>query len=258
MPYSDDAWEYFSKWENYSKEKDLNYSYNEFQYFLNRIKNNNPFSLVRFGEGESRIILKEQNLNRTELSFNPKTESSAIYAIDLENVAKINHKNYFVGIQSYTYRPGERDRPLDEFITQRKKIIELGNLPKAQYTCSRIFCNFFKQCNTDLLDAIKQTNRNLYYVSSSNADPSRLKLTFKKMWKISPKDAWKKDINLYNEIKQTIDTDPNSFLICSAGFFGNILISKLNHDNNFLINVGSVFDPTILNRITRGYQRDTT
>jgi len=255
MPYNDIEWSYFSDWKNYSKEKDIQYSESQFNYFLNRIKDNNPFSIVRFGEGESRIILKEQTLNRNELSFDPKVESNKEYAKDLEQVAKINHKNYFVGIQSYTYKPGELNRPLDEFIVQRKRIVDLGNLPREQYTCSRIFCNFYNRCNTELLREIKNTKRNLYYVCSSSANPSKLGLDFKHIWKISQKDAWKKDIKLYDKIKMCIDEDTNAFLICSAGFFGNILISKLNHDNNFLLNVGSVFDPTIFGRKTRGYQK---
>ena len=72
MPYNDVQWEYFSDWKNYTKEKDIEYSKYQFEYFVNRIKENNPFSVVRFGEGESRIVLKEQTLNRNELSFNPK------------------------------------------------------------------------------------------------------------------------------------------------------------------------------------------
>ena len=158
-------------------------------------------------------------------------------------------------MQSYTYKPGELDRPVNEFTIQRKTIVELGKLPREQYTCSRLFCNFYKQSSTELLTHIKSTKRNFYYVCGSNANPSKLGLVFKSVWKISPKDAWKKDVKLYDQIKSHIDGDKNAFLICSAGFFGNIIISKLEHYNNFLLNVGSVYDPIILGKKTRGYQK---
>ena len=255
MPYTDEQWEYFKKWENYNEEKDKEYSLGQFNFILERIKNNNPLSVVRFGEGESRIVLKEQTLNRTELSYNPSIEKNNNYVVDLENVAKINHKNYFVGIQSYTYRPGEKDRPLDEFIKQREFVMELGNLPKTQYTCSRVFCNNYKLCNTVLLDAIK--DREIYFVSSAGSSPSKLlhKHNFKKHWGIHSKDAWKTNQSMYEEIKNELINKKDCVLICCAGFFGNILISKLNHDNNFYLNVGSVYDPTILGKTTRGYHR---
>lgn len=255
MPYTEEQWKYFEKWENYNEEKDKQYSLEQFDFIISRLKTNNPISVVRFGEGESRIILKEQTLNRTELSYNPSVEKNNNYVIDLENVAKINHPNYFVGIQSYTYRPGEKNRPLDEFITQRKVVMELGNLPKFQYTCSRVFCNNYKLCNTVLLDAIQ--DREIYFVSSKASLPSKLlhKHNLKKHWGINPKDAWKTNQNLYEEIKTELINKKDCVLICCAGFFGNILISKLNHDNNFYLNVGSVFDPIILGKTTRGYHR---
>lgn len=255
MSYSKEQWEYYSDWKNFTPEKDIQYSKEQFDFFLNKLKNNEPFSIVRFGEGESRIVLKEQKLNRRELSYDPLIEKDKKYVKDLENVAKIDHKNYYVGIQSYTYKPGEKDRPFDEFIIQRNYVKSLGNLPLERYTCSRIFCNFYKKCETELLPILKKLNRDVYYVSCINSFPEKLGLNIKKSWKINQKDAWKINANLYDQIKQEIDNNKNALLICSAGFFGNILISKLKHDNNILINIGSVYDPIILGRKTRGYQK---
>lgn len=255
MTYSKEQWEYYSDWRNFTPEKDIQYSKEQFDFFLNKLKNNEPFSIVRFGEGESRIVLKEQKLNRRELSYDPLIEKDREYVKDLENVAKIDHENYYVGIQSYTYKPGEKDRPFDEFIIQRNYVKSLGNLPLERYTCSRIFCNFYKKCETELLPIVKKLNRDVYYVSCISSFPEKLGLNIKKSWKINQKDAWKVNTNLYDQIKQEIDNNKNALLICSAGFFGNILISKLKHDDNILINIGSVYDPIILGRKTRGYQK---
>jgi hypothetical protein len=255
MPYTDEQWIYYSDWKNYTPEKDIQYSKEQFDFFLNKLKNNEPFSIVRFGEGESRIVLKEQKLNRRELSYDPSIEKDKPYVKDLENVAKINHQNYYVGIQSYTFKPGERDRPFDEFIIQRNYVKSLGNLPLERYTCSRIFCNFYERCQTELLPIIRELKRDVYYVSCVGSFPEKLELNIKKSWKIDQRDAWKNNINLYEEIKEEINSNNNALLICSAGFFGNILISKMNHDNNILINIGSVYDPIILGKKTRGYQR---
>ncbi len=254
MTYTSEQWEYFSDWKNYSKEKDLQYSTQEFNFFINKLKNNEPFSLVRFGEGESRILLKEQNLQRTELSFDPIKEANAEYVTELETAAKINHKNYYVGIQSYTFKPAEKNRPENEFIVQRNKVISIGNLSREQYTCSRVFCNHYNRCIKDLLLLLK--HKDVYVVCSENANLNSLGLTnIKHVWKISKKDAWKTDRNLYPIIVDKINSTKKSVLLCCAGFFGNILISKLDHNENFNINVGSVYDPLIFNRITRPYQR---
>jgi hypothetical protein len=253
MPYTNEQWEYFSDWTNYSKEKDLKYSEQEFDYFLQRLKNNQHFSLVRFGEGESRIILKEQKLDRPELSFDPSTESNNFYVKDLEEAAKIDHSNYFVGIQSYTYKPAEKGRPNNEFTKQREQVVKLGNLPRERYTCSRIFCNFYQRCKTDLLSQLM--NREIYLVCSQDATTSNLRLNIKKTWKISRRDAWKYDAAIYEDINQKMMNVKDCVLLCCAGFFGNIAISKMSFDNNFNINVGSIFDPLLLNRSTRPYQR---
>jgi hypothetical protein len=255
MPYTDEQWEYYSDWKNFTPEKDIQYSREQFNFFISKLNDNQPFSIVRFGEGENRILLNEQILNRTELSYNPVIEKNKQYTKNLENAAKINHKNYYVGIQSYTFKPKEKNRPFDEFIIQRNYVKSLGNLPLERYTCSRIFCNFYKECKILLLPLINQTKRDIYYISSINSFPEKLKLNIKKSWKINQKDAWKNNINLYDEIKKEIDNNKNALLICSAGFFGNILISKLNHDNNILINIGSVYDPIILGKKTRPYQK---
>lgn len=253
MPYSDEQWNYFCDWKNYSKEKDLQYSEQEFDFFINRLKNNNPFSIVRFGEGESRIVLREQQLDRPELSFNPTTEANAPYVIDLENCAKIDHPNYFVGVQSYTYKPAEKDRPEDEFIVQRKTIVGLGNLSRDRYTCSRVFCNFYQRCKSELLSELRK--REVYLVCSQDAIVGNLGLNLKKAWKISRKNAWKQDGHLYEDIQNHMSKTKESVLLCCAGFFGNIAISKMSFDHNFNINVGSIYDPILLNKTTRPYQR---
>ena len=253
MPYTNEQWEYFSSWKNYSKEKDLQYSEQEFDFFLNRLKNNQPFSLVRFGEGESRIILKEQTLDRPELSFDPSLEMNASYVRDLENCATVDHPNYFVGIQSYTYKPAEKDRPENEFIIQRNAVVGLGNLPRDRYTCSRVFCNFYQRCKTELLTEL--TKREVYLVCSQDANTSNLGLNLKKVWKISRKNAWKQDTDLYDQIGELMSKTKHSVLLCCAGFFGNIAISKMSFDDNFNINVGSIYDPILLNKTTRPYQR---
>lgn len=256
MPYTDEQWEYFSNWKNYTKEKDLQYSEQEFDFFLNRLKNNQPFSLVRFGEGESRVVLKKQKLDRSELSFDPSTEINANYVKDLEACATINHSNYFVGVQSYTYKPAEKDRPDDEFIVQRKSVINLANLPRDRYTCSRVFCNFYQRCKTELLPELSK--RDVYLVCSQDANTANLGLNLKKIWKISRKNAWKYDVGLYSDIINEMSKTKNSVLLCCAGFFGNIAISKMTFDYNFNINVGSIYDPILLNKTTRPYQRYKT
>lgn len=255
MPYTDEQWEYFQTWQSFSKEKDLLYSKQEFDFFINRLKQNSPFSLVRFGEGESRIVLKQQKLNRSELSFDPDIEANMSYVNDLKNAATIKHNNYFVGIQSYTFKPAEQGRPDDEFIKQRQAVVNLGNLSQSQYTCSRVFCNFYSECNSTLLNLLKQ--KKVYLVCSENASPTRLGINPIRIWKIHQKDAWKKNIDLYKVVQEEFAELQDCVLLCCAGFFGNILISKLKHEHNYLINVGSVFDPLLFGKTTRSYQRGT-
>jgi hypothetical protein len=255
MPYNKEEWEYYSNWQNFSKEKDLFYSLKQFDFFIKRLKENNPFSIVRFGEGESRIVISEQILNRTELSYNPEIEFDSIYRNDLLNSAKINLSNYFIGIQSYTYKPGEKNRPLDEFTEQRRKVYELGNFPYERYTCSRIFCNFPEKCVNELLPELNKYNS--YFVGNKNADVKILN-KLQERWDIQPKDAWKHNQNLYNLLEEKIKLINNCVFLITGGFFANILISKLakTNNNNFYLNVGSVFDPFLYKKTTRSYQRN--
>jgi len=253
MPYSQEQWNYYSLWSNFSKEKDLQYSSEQFDYFLQRIKTNNPFSLIRFGEGESRVAIGEQVLSRTELTFSPN-EKTQSYVLDLIASAKINLPNYYIGIQSYTFKPGESGRPLDEFTEQRRKIYELGKFDYERYTCSRIFCNFPDRCLNEMVPELKKYN--CYFVGSKNTVPNKL-LKFNQSWFIEPKDAWKKNTDMYEIIGNAASSIKDSVFIICGGFFANTLISKIAHiNNNFYINVGSVFDPIIMNKHTRSYQKN--
>jgi hypothetical protein len=256
MPYSNDQWEYFKNWQNFSKEKDLEYSLQQFNFVLDRLKHSNPFSIIRFGEGESRIVISEQNLNRKELSYNPSIESDSIYRKELLDSAKVDLPNYFIGIQSYTYKPGEKDRPFNEFTEQRRKIYELGKFSYEKYTCSRIFCNFPEKCVTELLPEMNK--HECYFVGNKSANTKIFNL--KNKWSISPKDAWKHDRNLYTLLEEEVKNINNSVFIITGGFFANILISKLAkvNNNNYYINVGSVFDPLLYGSFTRGYQKNCT
>jgi len=252
MPYNQEQWNYFSDWKNYSHEKDLLYSKDQVNFFFNKMRKNEYFSLVRFGEGESRIVLNEQKLKRTELSYDPATEQDNEYVKDLKEAARVVHPNYFVGIQSYTYKPAEQNRPADEFITQRNAVMSLGNLSPYNYTCSRLFCNFHLVWQIELQDFCK--NREVYLVCSEKANENNLGIRFKKVWKVPQKDAWK--TNSYNEIVSQLYNKKNTVLITAAGFFGNILISKLsNYDDNFNLNVGSIYDVHFFGKATRSYMR---
>lgn len=255
MPYTNEQWEYYSNWNNFSKEKDILYSSEQFNFFLDKLKNNNPFSLIRFGEGESRVVISQQNLSRKELTYNPILEKNTKYRNDLIESAKINLSNYYIGIQSYTYKPGEPNRPLNEFTEQRRIVYELGNFNYSRYTCSRIFCNFPDRCINELLPVLNQYE--CYFVGNSTAK-TNLFLNLKHKWNIAAKDAWKHNFNLYDTICEQVKTINNSVFVITGGFFANILISKLAqiNSNNFYLNVGSVYDPLLYGITTRGYHKN--
>lgn len=252
MSYTEEEWEYFQNWTNYSSHKDIEYSKQQMEYFMRRLATNEYFSLVRFGEGESRIFVGEQILQRSELSYDPKSEKQNFYVQDLISSATVNHPNYFVGIQSYTYKPKEPNRPENEFIIQRQMVYELGKLPKHRYTCSRIFCNFHREWQNFLFNLTK--DKPVYLICSENANTSTIPIQFKNIWKVPKKDAWK--TTPYANIIEELSSQTNYILLTACGFYGNVLISKLkNFDSAFNINVGSIFDTYFFGKATRPYLR---
>jgi len=224
----------------------------DFNKFLNKLKNKEPFSLSRWGDGEL-SILEEKNLDLRE-----KGNGEFRYDKDIEIYQQLRKKM----MDSYTHKDDEYYVGVacpccvgDEKYQHMKT---LSGQDEDHLTWANIFVNsnypkfvdeFIPELNNHKINLIVNEKSSLINIPF----PVFPGLT---VWYVGT-DAWVTNYDLVEEISDHIfDNDINNevFLI-AAGPFANILTHKLWEvsTNNTYIDIGTVLDPYLGLKLTRGY-----
>lgn len=207
------------------------------------LKENIPFSITRFGDGEM-IIMEGQSLNllhKNEFNF----QGEEHLRNDLISSFQHDQKNYFVGVACPCC------------VGQEKSTWMKTNthLPDEKLTWANIFVNsnfqFFKKNLVPLFNKYKVT-----LIAQGN--PKNLPFNVENFYPIGP-NAWINNTDVYNKLRQQIthnNSENELFLFC-AGPYANILCAKLFNEfpNNIFIDLGSVFNIELGIGANRGYLR---
>ncbi len=217
----------------------------ELFFFTDKILSRENFSIVRFGDGEMKIV-KGESIKTSRFFYTPGNEKHEYNRDILCKSLSYNSPQYFVGF------PG-RCCVGDEYTDS---IIDLSGLPEQQLTWASVFINanydHFLNVTTPALQ-----ERTLNLICFEKAVLKHLPFKIKKHFGVGM-NAWADDLEkTLPAIEAYIETNnvkDEVFIFC-AGILSNMLIYKLTekYPDNTYLDVGSVFDVYLSLGKTRRY-----
>jgi hypothetical protein len=215
-----------------------------------KLKQNIPFSLVRYGDGEMDIMNnKDVDLSKKfngEHVYNSKVEKYQKLRNELINSLKYKSENYYVGLPC----------PCCVANKNVENMLKISNQNLKNVTWANIFSNFnYTYFSNNFMKSLE--NKEIVLICNKNAELSNIskKYNITKVFKVG-KNAW---FNDYNTIKDIVDysknVNPNTVFLFSAGTFTKITIHKIHQLRNdlFLIDTGSTLDKILNLGVTRNY-----
>jgi hypothetical protein len=221
----------------------------DFDKFLNKIKADEHFSLSRWGDGELTILedklIDIRAKGNGEFRYDPNLSQYKPMRKVLAGSYTFKDDNYYIGIacpccvgqQKYEYMKTKSGQ--DE----------------EHLTWANIFVNAnYRRSINELIPELKNHTINL--VINKNSKLNKLPFAPKKVWYVGT-DAWYNDYASGVEIlKYMTENDiKNEIFLFAAGPFANILTYALwlGSKENTYIDIGSILDPYLQLKLTRGY-----
>jgi hypothetical protein len=222
----------------------------DFDKFLNKIKSGEHFSLSRWGDGELSILegkpIDIRWKGDGEFRYDPKL-------LEYEKVREVLMKayiykdsNYYIGIACPCC--------VGQAKYQYMKI--KSGQDEEHLTWANIFVNAnYRKTVGELIPELKNHTINL--VANKNLKFDKVPFLLQDVWLIGT-DAWYADYHIVEEIKKYITENniKNQMFLFAAGPFANMLTYELweHSKENTYIDIGSILDPYLQLKITRGYQ----
>lgn len=208
---------------------------------VNKLRNNEPFSFSRFGDGEFNAMLGKRGANCDGHHYFPDMGRALVDVLDSQR----EHQIVFEGIPTYYLGMQNLAKRLN------------GELPAFQEMTEGIdWCNAdvihyqnIKHNNLDdLLDALK--GRSVTLVGPLHLMP----LADENGWRfidIPAKDCWTQYEHTHERIGQIQELD---VVLYCASMMANVLIDERHLVMNTQIDIGSAFDPYV-GKLSRSYHK---
>lgn len=228
------------------RERDFN---KELDFFLNKIKNNNHFSLSRWGDGELMILegkhIDLRNVKNGEFRYDPNLNEYSEVRNKLIDSYKYKDENYYVGIACKCC-VGE-----DKFQYMKK----LSGQDEENLTWANIFVNSnYNGFIRNYVEIFKK--KDIIMIVNNQANTSKLSFNVENIYYVGT-DAWYKNYDLIQKIMMDIGeyNIVDKIFLIAAGPLSNIMTAELwkYNKNNTYIDIGSVFDVQMGMKPTRGY-----
>jgi hypothetical protein len=228
------------------REKDFN---KELYFFLDKIKNDEPFSLSRWGDGEL-IILENKhidlrNTKNGEFRHDPNLKQYEKPRDLLLKSYKYVDDQYYVGIACKCCVGDKKYQYMKKLSGQNE-----DNLTWANIFVNSNYKNFIK----DYSEVLK--NKDVIIIANNQADVSKLPFNIIKSYSVGT-DAWIENLDIIEQIKSDIIENKytNVIFLFAAGPLANILTYELWRfdKTNTYIDIGSVYDVVMGMKPTRGY-----
>jgi len=204
----------------------------ELKLIYNKIKNKDPFALIRFGDGEKNII-NNIACKRKGFSFDPGDIRDRKFQAELtDSLWYKGTKNYFVGIKDKEMEKEVNGTIIDPMIFVNENYLEF------LHTLVPLF--------NDCMLIINKKGK----LNKLPFRPKHVMLIKNTFWRYV--DAYIFDIGVnYHLNKQNIQ-----IVLVAGGAWSNVLIYKLwkRNKNCIYIDIGSTLDPFIFGKKTRKYQ----
>ena len=220
----------------------------EFFWFLDKIKNNQPFALSRFGDGELIIMdnkpIDLRNAKNGEFRYDPNI--SDYYHVRSKLISSFVSRNneYYVGIACPCCVGQEK------YLYMKRK----SKQDEEHLTWANIFVNSNYQKFLDYFIP-EMSNHNIILVVNNKANVKKLPFNVEKVYYVGT-DAWYLDYDVIEKIRNDYNNSKNKVFLFAAGPLANILVYELwfymNKDNIYL-DIGSTLDTHMGMKPTRGY-----
>jgi hypothetical protein len=204
----------------------------ELNLILNKIKNKQPFALIRFGDGEKNII-NNIECNRKGFSYDPGDIRDSEFRYNLIKSLEYNGgKNYFVGLN---------DSKLEKEVK--------GTIISPMIFVNQNYIDFLKKITPLFNDCILIANK------KGNID----KLPFKPLDVIKIEDKFwhnTESESLHIGLLYWLYDKSTQIILVAGGAWSNVLIHRLwqSNKNHIYIDIGSTLDPFLFGKKTRKYQ----
>jgi hypothetical protein len=222
----------------------------DFYKFLNKIKNNENFSLSRWGDGELSILegnaIDLRSKGNGEFRYDPNLPQYEQMKNKLKKSYTYTDDEYYIGIAC-------------PCCVGQEKYLYMKNMSgqdEEHLTWANIFvnANYIKTIN-ELIPELNNHVVNL--VVNTNSKLDKLPFIPKKVWHVGT-DAWCENYLIFIEIARYIMLNKikNELFLFAAGPLANILTFELweyGTKENTYIDIGSILDPYLQLKLTRGY-----
>ncbi len=196
----------------------------------NKLLNNTPFSLIRFGDGESNII-DNVPCDRNGFKFNPEDIRASHFRNKLiESLEYDGGDNYLLGIN-----------PTDLKLRAKSPVIS------ANLFLNKNYLDFLKR----VLPIFK--TKSVYLICNKKASFKLLPFTPEVRFNIH-NNAWEHDIT--EPLVENLETRLPKIILVAGGVYACTLIYNLfkKAPQHTYIDIGSILDPWLFKEFTRQYQ----
>jgi len=223
----------------------------DFTKFLNMIKSGEHFSLSRWGDGELMILegkaIDIRSKGNGEFRYDPNIEDYGKFRDKLIDSFEYKDDNYYIGIACPCCVGQEKYQYMKDKSHQDEKHLTWAN----------IFVNAnYKRTIDELIPEFK--NHSVTIVVNKNSNVHNLPFKPTNVLRVGT-DAWRNNYDVLEKIGKLIQKDAveNEIFLFAAGPLANILtyeLWKYNSEKNTYIDIGSILDPYLELKLTRGYQ----
>lgn len=222
----------------------------DYEKFLSKVKNNENFSLSRWGDGELTILENKKIdlrfMKNGEFRYDPSMLELQKHRQLLQDAYVYKDSGYYIGIACQCCVG----------YTKYMYMKQLSGQDEEHLTWANIFVNSnYSLFISTFLPEMK--NHKSVIVVNKKSNPNLLPFTPEKVFYVGT-DAWVEDIGLIEELKTYIQTNDikNHVFLVAAGPFANILTHQLwmTNKDNIYIDIGSTLDRFLGLPLTRDYQ----
>lgn len=221
----------------------------DFDKFLDKIKRGRHFSLSRWGDGELKILeggyIDLRTKGNGEFRYDPAVPEYQKSRYDMIDAYKYVDEEYYIGVAC----------PCCVGQEKYEYMKRLSGQCEENLTWANIFVNSnYGQFKEKYMPEFTKHIVNL--VINKNSKLEALPFASKNTWYVGT-DAWLDDYHLIDTMAEYIirGNVRDEIFIIAAGPFANILTHKLwlvSKENTY-IDIGSVLDPYLGLKLTRGY-----
>lgn len=221
----------------------------DFDFFINKLRKCEHFSLSRWGDGELMILENKaidlRHKGDGEFRHDPNSSTSLRMRDVLMKSYTYKDNDYYIGVACQCCVGKEK------FDYMRK----LSGQSEANLTWANIFVNSnYKHFTTDFIKALE--GKKIILIGNKNGKPEGLPFKVEKYYGVGT-DAWISNYELSDHLQREIGelNMMNYVFLFAAGPFANILtyeLWKFNRNNTY-IDIGSTLDKYLDLKLTRGY-----